>query len=99
MSPDLNPGPPHPLTQHRNQDIATTLVGMTSPQEVEANVQTTLQALGRDSSQGGPGAGEGGGGRDGFSERPDEAVILAELAEILSCVKDSSWLSGRPENN
>lgn len=68
----------------REPRIATTLVGMASVREVEANVETALQALG----VGGRGLGERG-----------EALLRRLRGEVFAAVEGTTWPSGRPENN
>lgn len=64
----------------RNSDIATTLVGMATPELVRQNVNTALETVC--------------GGTDGPNK-----VLEQEVHRILSSVKDTTWPSGRPENN
>lgn len=64
-------------------DIATTLVGMPSRDQVASNVATALQALGLQESP----------------DAAAEAAALREVESILKPVQDITWPSGRPENN
>ena len=62
---------------------ATTLVGMTSPEEVRSNVQAALEAA-------------------GVAQSPDaelERSVLSEVERVLEPVMNTTWPSGRPENN
>ena len=62
---------------------ATTLVGMTSPEEVRSNVQAALEAT-------------------GVAKSPDaelERSVLSEVEKVLEPVMNTTWPSGRPENN
>lgn len=67
----------------RNESIATTLVGMSEPEEVRANVRATLGALGL------------GEGLSPELETELSSKVLGELADV----RDVTWPSGRPENN
>lgn len=67
----------------RNSDICTTLVGMPTSQQVHANVQTTLEAVGLVETP----------------DSDKEAAVLQEIQRILGSIKDVCWPSGRPENN
>lgn len=67
----------------RNEDIATTLVGMCEPEQVRVNVQNTLEALGAAPN----------------AQAAAEAAVLAELEGVFAPVMGLTWPSGRPENN
>ncbi|GLC38508.1 hypothetical protein PLESTB_001733100 [Pleodorina starrii] len=67
----------------RQPDVSSTLVGMASPEVVDANVDTAMRALG---------TGAGGDGSDGS----DDDEVLGEVLRMLEPVKDTTWPSGRP---
>ena len=78
----------------QNSKIATTLVGMCTPRQVEENCNATLLALGIV-----------GGGEDGDGARYDKTCekkyveTSARVAEILQSVHNVTWPSGLPNNN
>lgn len=67
----------------KNRDIATTLVGLCTPEQVRENVQSVLQALGETPNP----------------QQEAETQVLDHVEAILGPVKDVTWPSGRPENN
>lgn len=67
----------------QNAGMATNLVGFCTPQQVDENVLTVLQALGVETN---PQAGA-------------EAAALPGVLQALQPVMDVTWPSGRPENN
>jgi L-galactose dehydrogenase len=73
----------HSLTV--SPDIAVTLTGMASPEQVRANVQTVLDALGVT--------------QEGNFNAQLEGEVLQEVQDILKPIKDKTWPSGRQENN
>lgn len=69
-----------PLQEER---LASTLVGMATREQVQANVEAVLQALGVLPNK----------------RRDEEAGVLAEVLRILEPVQGLTWPSGRPENS
>mmetsp|Transcript_37035 Transcript_37035/g.82332 ORF Transcript_37035/g.82332 Transcript_37035/m.82332 type:complete len:328 (+) Transcript_37035:137-1120(+) len=67
----------------RTPGIATTLVGMATPDIVAANVEATLEALGLLTN----------------ADDRKETAALAEVERVLKPIKDVTWPSGKPENN
>ncbi|GAB4819507.1 hypothetical protein N2152v2_006553 [Parachlorella kessleri] len=67
----------------KNEDIATTLVGLCTPEQVNENVESVLQALGLVPNP----------------QQQLEQEVLQEVEQILQPVRDMTWPSGRPENN
>ncbi len=63
----------------RNDGIATTLVGMCTRAQVQANVRCATAAF--------------------ESMSGDISALLDEVHAILAPVKNTTWPSGRPENN
>jgi L-galactose dehydrogenase len=74
----------------RNPDIATTLVGMCTVDQVNQNCDAALHALGLvlDSEK----------NLSNTTPREEEEALDA-MQSILAPVKNISWSSGRPENN
>lgn len=66
-------------TTIRTPGVATTLVGMSTPDEVAANVRTTLQAYGMLPND----------------LEAQEVVALAEVKVALSAIQGVTWPSGR----
>lgn len=67
----------------QEQRIATTLVGMATTDVVRRNVEAVLQAL-------------------DLAPNPKadkEGVLLEQVEQIFECVMNTTWVSGRLENN
>lgn len=73
----------HSVKSAIDADIAVTLVGMSSPEEVRSNVQAAKEALHVVQSE----------------TQSEEDRVLREVEEMLKPVKNMTWPSGRPENN
>lgn len=64
-------------------DIDITLVGMSSPEEVQSNVQAAKEALGLVQSE----------------TQSQEDAVLKEVDNMLKPIKNTTWPSGRSQNN
>lgn len=73
----------HSIKSAVDADIAVTLVGMSSPEEVQSNVQAAKEALGLVRSE----------------KQQEEDRVLQEVEKMLQPIKNLTWPSGRPENN
>lgn len=67
----------------QNEKLASTLVGMHTPELVEQNVRSVLQALGLEDN---PAAAA-------------EAATLQKIEAVMQPVLNVSWPSGKAENN
>ena len=67
----------------QEERLASTLVGMATRKEVQANTEAVLQAL----------------GVVRYKAREEEEGVLAEVMRILEPVQGLTWPSGRPENS
>ncbi|KAL3138750.1 hypothetical protein ABBQ32_005595 [Trebouxia sp. C0010 RCD-2024] len=64
-------------------DVDVTLVGMSSPEEVQSNVQAAKETLGLVKSE----------------MQSKEDAVMKKVAELLEPVKNVTWPSGRPKNS
>ena len=78
----------------RNPDIATTLVGMYTENQVHENCDAVLNALGLSSSDE-----EGQQQQQRRRRHEEEGGALNAIRSILAPVRNVGWSSGRPENN
>lgn len=73
----------HSMKSAMEAGIAITLVGMSTPEEVQSNVQAAKEALGLVQSE----------------TQSEEEKVLNEVQKILQPIKNMTWPSGRPENS
>lgn len=95
-----NPHPPTPRINgypRRQPGVATTLVGMTTPDMVTQNVDAVLAALGIKKPAAADGEAAAANGEAAAADAAADAVV-AELEQLFVArgVKDVTWPSGRP---